>query len=338
MNFPNLLQITSLLIISSQTVLTVKSSENEVECGGVLTEPHGVLQTPNFPRPFNVPISCRWIIDASNIDAPNPSIVVYLTQLYVFTGLTFHEYAHYESESLKVGGQLIHTVTEQNVTRVLWIRTPAPFMVIEFRLDRLEGNHLRVLDNLLDVYGFNITYEISTFANPVRANSCNVFSCSYTGHCYVSYDFRNFACACFDGFSGPKCGTGPRCPINEQVCYNGGTCSHLGANDATCQCPPGYTGDRCDIQLPNSTEVGCEIDQESSSINCVSQCPVDEYLSSVCDCSHDDNKYVSDKVRYEGTIRLANLPAIRTSFPGYSTLATATSRSLEAVIEKQVGF
>lgn len=39
-----------------------------------------------FPGPFDVPIRCQWIIDASNAISANTSIIVYLTQLFTFEG------------------------------------------------------------------------------------------------------------------------------------------------------------------------------------------------------------------------------------------------------------
>jgi hypothetical protein len=163
---------------------------NPVRCGGEMTSDKGVIQTPGFPGPFPVPIRCQWVIDtADRVPANNYSVVIYLTQLYVTTGLTFTEFAYYEKGATAIGKQLVHTVTEQNVTLVHWLWTRSPYLVIDFTLDRLEGNHLRVMDQLLDVYGFNITYEISGKENPVRPNSCNVILCSFLGNCYANKDF-----------------------------------------------------------------------------------------------------------------------------------------------------
>jgi hypothetical protein len=160
-----------------------------MRCGGRLTSDRGVIQTPEFPGPFPVPIKCQWVIETADRVPPNNSIVIYLTQLYVTTGLTFTEFAYYEKGKTAIGKQLVHTVTEQNVTLVHWLWTRSPYLVIDFTLDRLEGNHLRVMDQLLDVYGFNITYEISGRENPVRPNSCNVILCSFLGNCFANKDF-----------------------------------------------------------------------------------------------------------------------------------------------------
>jgi len=156
-------------------------------CGGHLTGPKGVIHTPNFPGPFPVPIKCRWVIDVSDIPSTNSSIVIYLTQLYVYKGLRFTEYAYYESETMNFGATLIKEVTEGNVFKYRQFRTFRPFLVVEFELDRLEGNHIRVLNDLLDVYGFNVTYEM-TEEQP-NSESCTVRDCSFAGNCLVSADY-----------------------------------------------------------------------------------------------------------------------------------------------------
>lgn len=159
----------------------------EAGCGEYLTAKRGVIATPNFPDAFQVPIKCKWVIDASEASLANCSIVIYLTQLYVYKGLKFTEYAYYESETTHYGETLIRQVTESNVFEYRWFKTYRPFLVIDFYLDRLEGNHVRVLDDLLDVYGFNITYEMTD--KPANAESCSVRDCSYTGNCLVSLDY-----------------------------------------------------------------------------------------------------------------------------------------------------
>lgn len=43
-----------------------------------------------------------------------------------------------------------------------FFQVSAPYLVITFQMTSIQpGQHLRALDNLLDVYGFNITYQIS---------------------------------------------------------------------------------------------------------------------------------------------------------------------------------
>ncbi|XP_076393047.1 uncharacterized protein LOC100882352 isoform X2 [Megachile rotundata] len=199
------------------------STTNEVSCGDRLTAPRGVIQTPNFPKSFPVPIKCRWVIDVSEIPTTNSSIVVYLTQVYVYKGLSFTEYAYYESETTNYGATLIKEITEGNVFEYRWFRTFSPFLVVEFELDRLEGNHVRVLNDLLDVYGFNVTYQMTEdVPNP---NSCSVQRCSYTGDCLMSMDY-----------------------------------TQIGAKAMNCHCPGGYVGRNCEIRLLDTIDGECGIE------------------------------------------------------------------------------
>ncbi|GFR79457.1 cadherin EGF LAG seven-pass G-type receptor 3 [Elysia marginata] len=47
------------------------------QCGGHLRAPQGIIQSPNFPGPFPVPISCRWVIHVP----ANSKTVIYFTQV-----------------------------------------------------------------------------------------------------------------------------------------------------------------------------------------------------------------------------------------------------------------
>lgn len=178
---------TSILLLAWLLAVIDGSTTTEVSCGGRLTAPRGIVQTPSFPGPFPVPIKCRWVIDVSDIPATNSSVVVYLTQVYVYKGLRFTEYAYYESEATNFGAALVKDVTEGNVFVFRWLRTFRPFLVVEFELDRLEGNHVRVLNDLLEVYGFNVTYQMTE--DQPSPDSCSVQHCSFTGNCLVSGDY-----------------------------------------------------------------------------------------------------------------------------------------------------
>ncbi|XP_054272212.1 uncharacterized protein LOC128992560 [Macrosteles quadrilineatus] len=276
-------------------------AQDKQECGGMLTAARGVLHTPNFPRKFQTPLRCHWVIDASQASdtQASASIVVYFTQLFVTTGLSFTEFDYYEHDStFQLGGKEIHRVTEQNVTRVEWLLTRRNYLVVDFTLDRLEGNHLRVLDDLLDVYGFNITYEVTQ--EPRHA--CSVVGCSMSGHCYASQDFKEYWCSCFRGFSGPECGKGPLCQPTSNVCENGATCRQVGAIASTCVCLEGYTGARCELRM---SDQDC-----SENESCTTQCPEDG-TAEPCACGHRGLPLNNDKARYEGTLRLANVTAAR---------------------------
>lgn len=158
-------------------------------CGGLLKSRYGLIQTPNFPHRFATPIECVWIIDASELPATaqgNVSIVVYLTQLYVLGGLKFTEYMYY-SDDFKVPAHRVFTLTEEEVTQVTWLQFNSQYLEIRFTMATLDGTHLRALDRLLDVYGFNITYEVQ---HEVKASQCNTLQCRFLGDCYASADYR----------------------------------------------------------------------------------------------------------------------------------------------------
>lgn len=170
---------------SPTTLVLSKYPSPAAPCGGFLTEKHGIIQTPNFPNPFNVPISCTWIIDASSFwGSPNASIFVYLTQQYSLSGLTFKEFMYY-SDDFKVPSEMETVVKEENVTRTASVQSNSPFLEITFQLDSLYGTHLRVMDHLLDVYGFNITYEVDS----PKPYQCNAMRCSFLGDCFATRNF-----------------------------------------------------------------------------------------------------------------------------------------------------
>lgn len=155
-----------------------------------LNDVKGVIQTPNFPHAFPVPIRCRWVIDASNFTSTGDKIeiYVYMTQMFVRTGLNITEYKLYDKEA-KIGyaGLTLLELPPPSGKEFQFVKSNLTYMVIDFQLDMLEGNHLRVLHGLMDVYGFNVTYEVSTTGE--RTDICTVNECSLVGHCFASADF-----------------------------------------------------------------------------------------------------------------------------------------------------
>lgn len=175
-----------LWIIYVLAIGTATCAETMVtQCGGTLTATRGIIQTPNFPHKFNIPISCMWVIDASAVQTANVSIVVYFTQQYVLSGLKFTEYIYYGEDYQVKSQQSTFEWNEYSVTQLPWVRFTSPYLVIEFNMDNLYGTHLRALDRLLDVYGFNITYDV----NAVKPYQCNALKCRFLGHCYAAHDF-----------------------------------------------------------------------------------------------------------------------------------------------------
>ncbi|XP_052896491.1 uncharacterized protein LOC128303547 [Anopheles moucheti] len=293
-------------------------------CGGhTLTAPHGVISTPNFPARFPVPISCTWIIDASAIVGANVSIVLYLTQQYVLGGLRFTEYMYY-SDDYKVPSMNVYELSEDDVTSVPWIRFNSPYLEIRFTMDSLYGTHLRALDRLLDVYGFNITYEVDT----VKPHTCNALRCRFLGNCYAKQDFSSYYCDCYAGFSGPDCGDGPLCK-DANVCENGGTCKHIGDNAIICICPAGYKGKRCEINEYDEV-TGCNLDKEGD--DCFRQCISPGDSLDVCRCDQSISSSSRGRAKYEMTVRLANVSHFELNDSGEHQL----NENTVTVLEKQI--
>jgi hypothetical protein len=176
-----MVMILAIVLAKARTTIEMTAPSGS-QCGGLLTLPHGVIQTPNFPNAFSVPITCVWIIDTSELR--NASIIVYLTQQYVLSGLTFTEYMYY-SEDYKVPSGSMFELHEDDATKVPWVKFSSPYLEIKFTMASLYGTHLRALDRLLDVYGFNITYEVDS----VKPYQCNALQCRFLGHCYATHDF-----------------------------------------------------------------------------------------------------------------------------------------------------
>ncbi|XP_065201257.1 uncharacterized protein LOC135832148 isoform X2 [Planococcus citri] len=290
------------LIMSVFKVKTVNFTPHNCGEEKFMHQKHGIIQTPNFPRAFTAPIRCRWVIDASNYS--DPTIYVYFTQLFVTTGLNMSEYIYY-NDGIGYNGKTIFVLPPKESLEQEFVRTNLTYLVIDFELHQLEGNHLRALDNLMDVFGFNITYEIST--NEPSKNFCTVVDCSLAGHCYASSDFSKYKCSCFDGFFGEKCGYGPLCHPNRSDCENGATCRHAGETAAMCICTERFTGMKCDIPL-------AALNQESTiminqTISCAGS--VEEKVkrsSSYCNC--ENREIVSEyRAQYLLAVHLASTTA-----------------------------
>lgn len=177
---------------SSTALMSSAHGDNDVmasasmQCGGTLTTLRGIIQTPNFPHQFAVPIQCTWIIDASAIAKQNVSIVIYFTQQFVLSGLQFTQYAYYSDDFKVKSDHAVFELNDKTVTQVSWVRFYTQFLEIKFTMNDLYGTHLRALDRFLDVYGFNITYEIDEIVKPYQ---CNALLCRYLGNCYATENF-----------------------------------------------------------------------------------------------------------------------------------------------------
>lgn len=185
-----LLSITAALM-STTTTVADGTPKTPFPCGTPtnqpFTGPKGVITTPRFPGPFPVPVDCEWVIQADPAVAGGGDTIieVYFTQLFVTDGLTITEYSQYP---VVFGFVTVREVFNKSHIHVgQSMLTTLPYLVIRFRLDRLEGNHIRVHDDLMDVYGFNITYEMRPAGNE-RNDVCSLYFCSYSGNCLGNAD------------------------------------------------------------------------------------------------------------------------------------------------------
>ncbi|KAF5306155.1 hypothetical protein FQR65_LT07431 [Abscondita terminalis] len=266
--------------------LLLQIASIKCECGGTLTARKGLLKTPRFPNEFTVPIFCKWVIDASEISTSNTSIIVYLTQLFVLEGLSFEEYETYDS-SYNILGKQIHVVLENNISKVRWVRTNQNVLVVTFHLQDIENTHLRILDHFLDVYGFNLTYEITS--EPVRSDSCTMSDCGFTGICFDND--TNFYCQCFPGYTGRTCSNGYNslCSYDGvSYCKNGGKCRHVGTSAVTCDCLDGYTGEQCQ-KYSRSHKQDCNEKNLGQNCKCFKEVGTDADLSTTLRLMHGPN-------------------------------------------------
>ncbi|GAB6029873.1 hypothetical protein CHUAL_005580 [Chamberlinius hualienensis] len=212
------------------------------ECGGILNETRGHFHTPNFPNPFPVPISCRWVIQAP---PEGYHIVVYFTQLYLRKGVSATEYVAYSKYFSPVQEHYIGEISVDEKSSHLL--SAYPVLAIDLEIYDLTNANMRVLDNLMDVYGFNATYEMQQTSG--AKSFCTAERCSFNGHCYVDKNYQNFACHCFQNFTGERCQYGPECnpSLGINICKNGGNCSYVGSKRFSCRCPKEFEGSRCEV-------------------------------------------------------------------------------------------
>ena len=97
-------------------------------CSSTPNGTHGHISTPNFPRRFPVPISCRWIFHVP----PGKKIVLYFTQFYMRESFQLTEYDEYVDERTYRGRHELGTVSfEDEVTSFSVYK---PWLVLKFQV------------------------------------------------------------------------------------------------------------------------------------------------------------------------------------------------------------
>ncbi|XP_055940487.1 uncharacterized protein LOC129971045 [Argiope bruennichi] len=249
-------------------LLTIRTI-SAAPCGGYFTSLKGYIYTPNFPKPYKVPIQCQWVFDAP----AGYKVAVYFTQFYMKRGLVAADYTYY-SQHLQTGVGKFEFGTISSDDEPTYLVSNQQILVLTMNVRSLDNIHLRVREHILDVSGFNITYEMILKNETVRNDACIYHHCSFTGYCYASADFNKYACKCFNGYFGEECQYDDACGPNStsEVCQNGGTCRYyIGSSVRTCECLPGYVGAKCEGSLPsgndeepNETDTNCQRSYYSS--------------------------------------------------------------------------
>ena len=90
--------------------------------------------------------------------------------------------------------------------------------------------------------------------------NCEDFVCSSTE---VLDDSNGICdCVCAPGWTGPDCLDPEDGNCDYVTCYNGGIKESYGSEDyCYCECPPGYGGEFCEIELLNCDGVECPTGQ-----------------------------------------------------------------------------
>jgi hypothetical protein len=118
--------------------------------------------------------------------------VIWFTQIYVLTGLKVTEQFEESDSGLSSAGSnvLLDASMHAQLLNYTWARSSMPYLVVELNLDQLEGNHVRTRDNLLDVFGFNVTYELVARNKEQLPKRCSVVECSYAGDCLADASLK----------------------------------------------------------------------------------------------------------------------------------------------------
>ena len=179
----------------------------------------GFIHTPNFPKQFPTPISCKWIFQIKE----GKKIVFYFTQFFVKEAFRMEEYDYYSDVTDYVGLRDFGDLSADKYITI--ITSSKPFVVVYFAAPHIDNIHIRVEDYLLDVYGFNITYEIIDSVDQEKT-ACSVYGCSYLGTCLADAEYSHYQCHCFPGFFGNECQYGKHCDPDrgENMCENNGEC------------------------------------------------------------------------------------------------------------------
>ncbi|XP_057370415.1 uncharacterized protein LOC130691484 [Daphnia carinata] len=257
-------------------------SSSSPSCRYFLKKRFGTLTTPGFPSAFPVPFICSWIIDATGFE-PDSFITLYLTQMYLTRGVTAVQYS-FRNETVAVGRKVLDELHTLRPRPYSVYRIKARYLEVLVNLHELVNANLRVERRLMDVYGFNITYEIQPNGSRIRSDTCNAVNCTFNGHCYANQNYSQFQCSCLPDFSGKYCQHGPECNPEKgiNVCKNEGVCGYrTGLTVVRCSCPPNYNGSLCEFRREFIPAKEC---LSKFRLNCSHHCVITDKGKAACRC------------------------------------------------------
>lgn len=104
-----------------------------------------------------------------------------------------------------------------------------------------------------------------------KCDQCEIYPGCKNGYCRGPHE-----CICKEGWGGLLCNLDLNyCTNNYGICKNGGTCINTGLGSFTCQCPVGYAGQHCEIEVDSCDSLPCK-----NGATCKSHAP----LNYTCEC------------------------------------------------------
>uniref|UniRef100_K1RNE9 Neurogenic locus notch-like protein 1 n=1 Tax=Magallana gigas TaxID=29159 RepID=K1RNE9_MAGGI len=283
-----------LLLLTACYTIYVHSVPVFRDCGGRLTDAKGVIKSPNFPKEFPTPIQCEWVI----YNPQTRNTAIYLTQFYLKGFVSVWQFEHYSNQREYINPRQLATLNANS--EIQHIVSNKPYTVIRLAVSEINDINVRVLDHIVDVYGFNITYEFLDRSSTNLKRTCSINLCSYLGDCYANGDFSAYRCHCFEGYQGDICQYGEHCDPAKGInqCKNGGECRYFyGTNVNICNCTKGFTGHMCEVPLSDYLPDACAY------LGCGQTCIDGMFGYKQCACYKDfrlnpDNRTCSHIVLY----------------------------------------